>query len=895
MDYPVIRGVSYALVHAPSLLLEMGTTQTMEREANPDSEYLKELPKHLRTYEQCMSYPPNQAYIGNITPAELAGIARPWHGKPLEGAKRVGRYGEVLPEDEFYGLMRIVDSFDLVALEESFAKGIAAAMAASPVWRESDSARLGSGAPTEEIEHLVRDAHAEPLYSAGRLVGCVRAAHERDRNLSSHVMMENLAAKASGVLALRRLIHNMGIDAGEIDYIIECSEEACGDMNQRGGGNFAKAVGEMAGCVNATGCDVRGFCAAPSHALVNAASLVKAGVFRNVAVVAGGATAKLGMNGRDHVNKGLPILEDVLGAFAVLVSANDGVSPIIRTDAVGRHTIGSGSSPQAVMTAIVVEPLERVGLKLSDVDKYSPEMQNPEITEPAGAGDVPKANVKMIAALAVKKGEIARTDINAFVEAKSLPGFAPTQGHIPSGVPLIGYFREELMAGRMRRAQIIGKGSLFLGRMTNLFDGVSFLLEPNPGDSGAAEAGHTTGCCGGGAAGPGVGTGLELGPGRGLGPRLGLEAGFGPGHAARKPRIGLTVLGSEHGPEEIIRGAELAAKSCSDLEVVLIGPRGAHCAADEHEQHRRMEELLDSGEIDACVTMHYSFPIGVSTVGRVVTPGRGREMFIATTTGTSGTDRVENMIKNAVYGVAAAKACGVAEPTVGILNVDGARQVERGLRRLAEAGYAVSFAGSARSDGGAVMRGNDLLMGSPDVMVCDTLTGNLLMKIFSAFTTGGDYEASGYGYGPGVGEGYNRIIMILSRASGAPVVAAAIRYAADLVNGRLREVAAAEFAAARGAGWPAVTGTDKAKAEAGCAASAGADGSAHAEAAAPPTKVTTHEITGVDILQLDEAVQALWAAGIYASTGMGCTGPVVMVAHEDTESAKETLVRSGYL
>ena len=35
------------------------------------------------------------------------------------------------------------------------------------------------------------------------------------------------------------------------------------------------------------------------------------------------------------------------------------------------------------------------------------------------------------------------------------------------------------------------------------------------------------------------------------------------------------------------------------------------------------------------------------------------------------------MIKNAVCGIAAAKACGIGSPTVGILNVDGARQVER--------------------------------------------------------------------------------------------------------------------------------------------------------------------------------------------------------------------------
>ena len=33
---------------------------------------------------------------------------------------------------------------------------------------------------------------------------------------------------------------------------------------------------------------------------------------------------------------------------------------------------------------------------------------------------------------------------------------------------------------------IIGKGSLFLGRMTNLFDGVSFVIQKNSGETQAA-------------------------------------------------------------------------------------------------------------------------------------------------------------------------------------------------------------------------------------------------------------------------------------------------------------------------------------------------------------------------------------------------------------------------
>ena len=198
----------------------------------------------------------------------------------------------------------------------------------------------------------------------------------------------NLVVKASGVLAARHLVKVTGIDPASIEYVIECSEEACGDMNQRGGGNFAKSIAECSGFTGATGSDLRGFCAAPTHALISAASLVKSGAYKNVAIVAGGATAKLGMNAKDHIKKGAPVLEDVLGGFAILVSEDDGVSPYVNTDLIGRHTVGTGSSPQAVMTALIAHPLEKGNLKITDIDKYSVEMQNPDITKLAGAGDV---------------------------------------------------------------------------------------------------------------------------------------------------------------------------------------------------------------------------------------------------------------------------------------------------------------------------------------------------------------------------------------------------------------------------------------------------------------------------------------------------------------------------
>jgi betaine reductase len=81
----------------------------------------------------------------------------------------------------------------------------------------------------------------------------------------------------------------------------------------------------------------------------------------------------------------------------------------------------------------------------------------------------------MIGAMAVKRGEISRDELPSFVSQHGVTGFAPTQGHIPSGVPLLGYIRDNILTKKMQRAMLIGKGSLFLGRMTDLFDGISLL------------------------------------------------------------------------------------------------------------------------------------------------------------------------------------------------------------------------------------------------------------------------------------------------------------------------------------------------------------------------------------------------------------------------------------
>ncbi|QSX06227.1 glycine reductase [Sedimentibacter sp. zth1] len=361
------------------------------------------------------------------------------------------------------------------------------------------------------------------------------------------------------------------------------------------------------------------------------------------------------------------------------------------------------------------------------------------------------------------------------------------------------------------------------------------------------------------------------------------------GSYGKKPNIGITSMGSEHGEDNAINGALKAIKN--NIDVTVIGTKAAEGLnlaeiTNEDQSHKKMEQLLDNKEIDAAVTMHYPFPIGVSTVGRVITPGTGKEMFLATTTGTSSTDRIEGMIKNTIYGIITAKACGIKNPTVGILNIDGARQVEIALKKLQENGYDITFSESKRADGGAVMRGNDLLMASADVMVLDSLTGNLMMKLFSAYTTGGSYESLGYGYGPGIGEGFDKIIMIISRASGEPVVEGAIKYAAQLVKGNLLNIAKEEFAKAKKAGLKEILKSLKPVKK---------DDASDEDVKAPAKEVVTAQIPGIEIMDLEDAVKVLWKNGIYAESGMGCTGPVVLMSDANHKKAVDLLIQAGYV
>lgn len=473
MAAPAILHTSYILAHAPDLV-RYGSKPT--REIAKDPSLLDQMMGALRPWDEVLAYPPNQTFIGNLSPDELAQIPRPWLEHRVDDANAVGRFGRIVGQAALYGLMKLSDDFELLTISEALAESAVAELTFFDIRKDRVT-----GVPMEEIEQLVAGGRGLPLYHDGELAGFIRTAHELDPALEASVLLENLACKATAVLAVAEVLEHGSIDAAAVDYLLNSGEEAVGDRYQRGAGSLSKAVGEVVGCINATGSDIKAFCAAPVHALIMASAMVAAGLHKYVVVLGGGSQAKLGMKFRAHLRSGVPVMEDVLGGMAFVVGPDNGDAMRVRLDLTGKHPIGAGSSPQAVYQALVIDPLVRAGLKMTEIDRYAVEMHNPEITEPGGSGDVPKTNYRTLAAMAVLRGEIDRDEMDDFVAVHGMPGFAPTQGHIPAGVPYLGHAHEAMRRGDLSQAMIVAKGSLFLGRMTQLVDGVSFVVEPSDG------------------------------------------------------------------------------------------------------------------------------------------------------------------------------------------------------------------------------------------------------------------------------------------------------------------------------------------------------------------------------------------------------------------------------
>jgi hypothetical protein len=116
MSNATVKSTVYCLNYTPELGMQYGTTPYLERHGQLDSSFINDLPGFVQTYDEAARYAPNMAYIGAITLEQLGSQRRPWHANLLETPTRFGKYGEIMPEDEFLGLMDICDVFDLIWL-----------------------------------------------------------------------------------------------------------------------------------------------------------------------------------------------------------------------------------------------------------------------------------------------------------------------------------------------------------------------------------------------------------------------------------------------------------------------------------------------------------------------------------------------------------------------------------------------------------------------------------------------------------------------------------------------------------------------------------------------------------------------------------------------------------
>ena len=104
------------MAHAPGLV-RYGSKPFREIAKSPA--LANDIASHLRSFEDAVAYPPNRAFLGSLYLDSLRDIERPWFQWRDYGERRQP-HGEIMPEAEFYGLLKLADAFDIVWLEARF-------------------------------------------------------------------------------------------------------------------------------------------------------------------------------------------------------------------------------------------------------------------------------------------------------------------------------------------------------------------------------------------------------------------------------------------------------------------------------------------------------------------------------------------------------------------------------------------------------------------------------------------------------------------------------------------------------------------------------------------------------------------------------------------------------
>ena len=190
----VVRAAAMTLAHAPELVRYGSKPHRMLLDDH-GGDAAARLAGARRSYEQAVAYLPSRVFIGAERPDVLWDAARPSWGVPPNGAsprgplRRGARAGRSLrPPAARSTASRSCSS------RRASPSGRAARCAATRCSRRH--AERVVPAALADIEAAVAGG-ALPLYDGGELVGSLRGDHDLDDTLSPHVLLENLACKAT--------------------------------------------------------------------------------------------------------------------------------------------------------------------------------------------------------------------------------------------------------------------------------------------------------------------------------------------------------------------------------------------------------------------------------------------------------------------------------------------------------------------------------------------------------------------------------------------------------------------------------------------------------------------------------------------------------------------------
>jgi phosphate acyltransferase len=237
-------------------------------------------------------------------------------------------------------------------------------------------------------------------------------------------------------------------------------------------------------------------------------------------------------------------------------------------------------------------------------------------------------------------------------------------------------------------------------------------------------------------------------------------------------RVAVDVMGGDHGPSEVVLGALDHARSFPQDQVILVGDEATirriagdipanvsivHASQvvgmDEHPAMALREkkdssilvavDLVKNGKADAVVTAGHTgagMAAAVLRLGRlpgVDRPALAVQMITAKgpmvllDIGANPDSTAENLVQYAQMGsIFAERVLGVAEPRVALLSIG--EEKGKGDARIQRATELLD-ASDLRFEGN--VEGKDLTTHMADVVVCDAVLGNVVIKFFEGLST----------------------------------------------------------------------------------------------------------------------------------------------------------------